>query len=62
MIGTSTWTCVAKRDGWSVRTVSTSTLHCTESEWITEAEVVAYEGDKQIFEKHFKKRIPRDFM
>ncbi|KRD52942.1 CocE/NonD family hydrolase [Ensifer sp. ENS10] len=62
MIGTSTWTCVAKRDGWSVRTVSTSTLHCTESEWITEAEVVAYEGDRQIFEKHFKKRIPRDFM
>lgn len=62
MIGTSTWTCVAKREGWSVRTVSTSTLHCTKSEWITEAEVVAYEGETRIFEKHFKKRIPRDFM
>ena len=62
MIRASTWTCVAKRDGWSVRTVSTSTLHCTEGEWVTEAEVVAYEGENRIFEKHFKKRIRRDLM
>ncbi|HEV7321878.1 MAG TPA: CocE/NonD family hydrolase [Ensifer sp.] len=62
MIGTSTWTCIARREGWSVRTVSTATLHCTEDDWITEAEVVAYEGETKIFEKHFEKRVRRDLM
>ena len=62
MIGTSTWTCVAQRKGWSVRTVSTATLRCTAAEWITEAEVVAYEGETRVFEKHFERRVPRDFM
>lgn len=62
MVGTSTWTCIAKRDGWSVRTVSTSVLTCDANDWITEAKIVAYENDAPIFEKSFAKRVARDLM
>ncbi|MDK1490201.1 CocE/NonD family hydrolase [Sinorhizobium sp. 7-81] len=62
MTGLSTWTCVARRDDWSVRTVSTSRLACTQTEWITSAKVEAFEGEQKIFEKSLEKRIKRDFM
>jgi uncharacterized protein len=62
MTGLSTWTCIALRLGQSVRTVATSRLACTASEWITEAKVEAFEGEEKIFEKTFEKRIPRDLM
>ncbi|KQW58353.1 MULTISPECIES: CocE/NonD family hydrolase [unclassified Ensifer] len=62
MIGTSTWTCISKREGWSVRTVSTSVLTCDADDWITEAKIVAYENDAPIFEKSFAKRVARDLM
>lgn len=62
MTGVSTWTCIAKREGWSVKTVSVSRIGCTATEWLTSASVTAFEGDTQIFEKTFEKRVPRDFM
>jgi len=62
MTGVSTWTCVAKRENWSVKTVSVSRIGCTATEWLTSASVTAFEGETQIFEKTFEKRLPRDFM
>lgn len=62
MTGLSTWTCIALRAGQSLKTVSTSRLACTASEWITEARVEAFEEQEKIFEKTFDKRIPRDLM
>ncbi|OLP56494.1 peptidase [Rhizobium rhizosphaerae] len=62
MTGVSTWTCVTEREGWSARTVSTSRLACTRDEWLTSAEVTAFEGDSEIFAKRFEKRIPRALM
>lgn len=62
MTGVSTWTCVAKRENWAVRTESVSRLSCTATEWVTSASVTAFEGDKQVFEKTFEKRVPREMM
>lgn len=62
MTGASTWTCIARRGQQSLKTVSTSRLGCTQSEWITSARVEAFEGETKIFEKTFEKRIRRDFM
>ncbi|MDI7862169.1 CocE/NonD family hydrolase [Rhizobiaceae bacterium n13] len=62
MRGESTWTCIEKREGWSIRTVSTSRLSCTRTEWLTSAEVRAYEGDVEIFRKTFEKKFARDLM
>ncbi len=62
MTGVSTWTCIARRGQQSLKTVSTSRLGCTETEWITSAKVEAFEDETKIFEKTFEKRIRRDFM
>ncbi len=62
MSGTSTWTCDMVRPGWTVRSVATSTMTCTETEWLIEARVTAHEGDALVFERHFERRIARDFM
>ncbi|MCA1490928.1 CocE/NonD family hydrolase [Sinorhizobium alkalisoli] len=60
--GVSTWTCTARRDGRSLKTISKSRLSCTGSEWITSAKVEAFEEETKIFEKTFEKRIRRDLM
>lgn len=62
MSGTSTWTCDMVRPGWTVRSVATSTMTCTETEWLIEAHVTAHEGEALVFERHFERRIARDFM
>ncbi|MFB9953446.1 CocE/NonD family hydrolase [Rhizobium puerariae] len=62
MTGVSTWTCDMRRKGWSVRTISTSRISCTARDWLISASVLAYDGEKQVFEKTFGKVIPRDLM
>ncbi|WP_200933945.1 CocE/NonD family hydrolase [Rhizobium sp. Leaf306] len=62
MTGTSVWTCDMRRDRWSVRTVSTAKLACTATDWLISASVLAYDGEKKIFEKTFEKAIHRDHM
>ncbi|MDQ0321013.1 putative CocE/NonD family hydrolase [Pararhizobium capsulatum DSM 1112] len=62
MSGTSTWTCDMQRDNINLRTISVATIACTRDEWLISASVNAFEGDEEIFEKSFDKRIPRDFM
>jgi hypothetical protein len=62
MTGTSTWTCDMQRGRWFVRTVSKADIACTDKDWLISASVTAFDGDKQIFEKSFKKTIARDLM
>lgn len=62
MGGTCVWTCDMSRANWSVRTISTASIACTAKDWLINASVVAYNGEKQIFEKTFEKAIPRDLM
>lgn len=52
-----------QRPGWFVRTISTSRIACTETDWLISASVVAYEGETKVFEKTFpEKAIRRDLM
>ncbi len=60
--GVAVWTCDMERPGWHTRTVSTSRISCTATDWLISASVVAYEGDTEVFTKSFGKTIPRDFM
>ena len=62
MTGTATWTCDMQRDNWFVRTLSTASIACTATDWLISANVRAFEGETQIFEKRFEKTVPRDFM
>lgn len=62
MTGTSTWTCDMQRDDISLRTITVSTIACTKDEWLISGSITAFEGEEEIFDKTFDKRIPRDFM
>lgn len=56
------WTCIIERDGWSTKTLATSTLSCTDREWIITASVEAFENGKPVFSRKKEKKIPRDMM
>lgn len=60
--GEAEWACDMERPGWFVRTICRTRLACTETDWLLTASVQAFDGEEQIFEKQFEKRIPRDFM
>lgn len=62
LTGDCRWECIARREGWSVRTITTAQLACTATHWLTSGSVTAFEGDAQIFSKRFDKRIARDCM
>ncbi|MCW8207733.1 CocE/NonD family hydrolase [Verminephrobacter aporrectodeae subsp. tuberculatae] len=62
MSGACRWECIARREDWAVRTVTTANLACSATHWLSAGSVTAFEGDTPIFSKRYEKRIPRDLM
>ncbi|MFV0473450.1 MAG: CocE/NonD family hydrolase [Pikeienuella sp.] len=62
MTGETRWRIEMRREGWSVRSEAVTKMECAEGEWRLKASITAWEGDKQIHERSFSHRIPRDFM
>ena len=60
--GNCHWTTEAKRTDWSIRTECRASLRATATDWLISARVTAFEDDKQVFEKAWDRKIPRDFM
>ncbi|MFC3204696.1 CocE/NonD family hydrolase [Aquamicrobium soli] len=56
------WTCSAQREGWRVHTSYTSSLSCTETEWVIGERLEAWHGQDKVFERERSARIPRDHM
>jgi len=57
----STYTCYMSRHGWNIHTVSESTLRCDKENYYLNAVVAAWEGTKQLNQRHWSRTIPRDF-
>lgn len=62
MAGEANWVCDMFREGWHVRTVANTKMTCTAENWVISAEVRAFDGEEQVFEKLFEKVVPRDMM
>jgi putative CocE/NonD family hydrolase len=62
MSGNCHWTTEAHREDWTIRTECRASLRATLTDWLIAARVTAFEGDRQVHEKSWEKRIPRDFM
>lgn len=56
------WTCSAEREGWRVHSHYTSSLSCTETEWVIGERLEAWHGEDKVFERERSARIPRDHM
>lgn len=59
---TSEYICWMSRDDWSIRTESESIFSCDSDNFYMEATVTAYESDKQVNQRQWKKTIKRDLM
>lgn len=60
--GECRWTTEMRRGDWSVRTESVATLTCSADAFEISGAVEAFEGERRIHRKTWKRRIPRDLM
>ncbi|WP_181767259.1 CocE/NonD family hydrolase [Streptomyces albidus (ex Kaewkla and Franco 2022)] len=58
--GESAWTMSFARDDWNVRTETRTVLRSTETEFVVNATLDGYEGDRRVFSRTWNERVPRD--
>jgi len=58
----SEYICWMQRGNWSIRTESVSSFSCDAEHFYISATVTAFESDKQVNQRHWKKTIKRDLM
>ncbi|EHR49874.1 putative hydrolase, CocE/NonD family [Saccharomonospora marina XMU15] len=58
--GETTWTVAFGRGEWQACTVTHTTLSCTESEFVVDARLDAYDGSRRLFSRDWHDVIPRD--
>ncbi|HWM37411.1 MAG TPA: CocE/NonD family hydrolase [Streptomyces sp.] len=58
--GESAWTMSFARDEWNVRTETRTVLRSTETEFVLNATLDGYEGDRRVFSRTWNERVPRD--
>lgn len=54
------WTAEVGRGAWRIRTESTSAMQTDTKAFHLEAELVAFEGDREVFRRRWERSIPRD--
>ncbi len=59
-VGEVSWTHEMRRDGWSVRTVTTTHLSCTKSDFLISARLQAFDDDRAVRDENYTARIPRN--
>lgn len=57
--GSTHWTQTLSRNEWSVRTETFAEMRSDAQDFILNARIEAYEGEKLVFERDFKQTIPR---
>jgi putative CocE/NonD family hydrolase len=56
-----TYTRALARGDWQVKTITRTVMRATETEWLVEAQLDAYEGDRRIVSRSWSTRHKRDF-
>ncbi|MER9870458.1 CocE/NonD family hydrolase [Mesorhizobium sp. M0136] len=57
--GKTHWTQTLSRNEWSVRTETFAEMRSDAQSFVVSARIEAYEGEKLVFERNFKEKIPR---
>ncbi|TIP24539.1 MAG: CocE/NonD family hydrolase [Mesorhizobium sp.] len=57
--GMTHWTQTLSRNGWSARTETSAEMRSDAQNFLVSARIVAYEGEKLVFERKFEEKIPR---
>ena len=54
------WNLTHSRGDWSIRTRSEAWLHADKDAFYPRAKLEAWEGEKKVFEREFRRKIPRN--
>ena len=55
-----TWTWQFERGDWHIRTEVRTHVSCTKRDFVVTARLEGYESERQVFERDFEERIPRN--
>ncbi|MDT7728806.1 MAG: uncharacterized protein QOI21_5382 [Actinomycetota bacterium] len=58
--GETSWSMQFSRGDWTARTETKTTVTCTTTDFVVDAQLDAYEGARRSFSRNWHKRIPRD--
>jgi hypothetical protein len=58
--GETSWSMQFSRGDWTARTETKTTVTCTTTDFVVDAQLDAYEGACRSFSRNWHKRIPRD--
>ncbi|WP_037370969.1 CocE/NonD family hydrolase [Amycolatopsis orientalis] len=56
------WTVTFERDDWLVRTETYTRVACTPEEFVIDARLDGYEGDRRLVSRNWHRRVPRDLL
>ncbi|MDK1471944.1 CocE/NonD family hydrolase [Streptomyces sp. 549] len=60
--GESAWTMTFRRGDWHVRTETRTVLSCTPEEFLVDATLDGYEGERRVFSRTWNLTLPRDHL
>ncbi|GHH53013.1 CocE/NonD family hydrolase [Streptomyces candidus] len=58
--GETAWTMRFARDDWNVRVETRTELRCTETDFLVDATLDGYEGERRVFSRTWNETVPRD--
>ena len=56
------WTQTLDRGDWSVRTESSTELHCDREWFYVDARLEAFENERKVFDRTWHKRVKRQYV
>jgi putative CocE/NonD family hydrolase len=60
--GESAWTVTFRRDDWDVRVETRTVLRCDKENFLVDATLDGYEGERRVFSRTWNETVPRDWL
>ncbi|MGW4398674.1 CocE/NonD family hydrolase [Amycolatopsis nivea] len=61
-VAETSWTVTFERGEWLVRTETYTRVSCTPEEFVIDAQLDGYEGDRRLVSRNWHRRVPRDLL
>ncbi|MEV6907839.1 CocE/NonD family hydrolase [Amycolatopsis sp. NPDC051071] len=59
-VAETSWSMTFARDGWEARTETRTRVSCTPAEFVIDAQLDGYEGERRCFSRNWHRTVPRD--
>ncbi|WP_409492307.1 CocE/NonD family hydrolase [Amycolatopsis sp. cmx-11-12] len=59
-VAETAWSMTFARDGWEARSETRTRVSCTPTEFVIDAQLDGYEGERRVFSRNWHRTVPRD--